>query len=78
MSVHGDIIDATKNLRAASFERAYVDKGYRDHPTTNLRRVFISGQKRGVFGTIQCELRRRATIGHLKSDGHRARCYLKG
>ena len=29
-------------------ERAYVDKGYRGHDTEHPRRVFISGQKRGV------------------------------
>ena len=44
--------------------------------------VFISGQKRGVFGIIKRELRRRcaieAVIGHMKTDGHRGRCYLKG
>ena len=44
--------------------------------------MFISGQKRGVFGVIKRELRRRsaieAVIGHMKSDGHLGRCYLKG
>ena len=64
-----------KNLHA-------TDKGYRGHETANLRRVFISGQKRGVFGVIKRELRRRsaieAVIGHMKSDGHLGRCYLKG
>ena len=63
-------------------ERAYVDKGYRGHETANPRRVFISGQKRGVFGAIKRELRRRsaieAVIGHMKNDGHLGRCYLKG
>ena len=33
-----------------AIERAYVDKGYRGHTTERPRRVFISGQKRGVFG----------------------------
>ena len=46
------------------------------------RRVFISGQKRGVFGTIKRELRRRSAIepliGHMKDQGHLGRCYLKG
>jgi len=59
-----------------------IDKGYRGHDTENPRRVFISGQKRGVFGAIKRELRRRsaieAVIGHLKTDGHLGRCYLKG
>jgi len=48
----------------------------------NPRRIFISGQKRGVFGIIKRELRRRSAIepviGHLKAEGHLGRCYLKG
>ena len=48
----------------------------------NPRRVFISGQKRGVFGIIKRELRRRSAIepliGHMKAEGHLGRCYLKG
>jgi hypothetical protein len=55
---------------------------YRGHDAQNPRRVFISGQKRGVFGAIKCELRRRSAIepviGHLKAEGHLGRCYLKG
>src|SRR6202022_4629891 len=55
---------------------------YRGHDTENPRRVFISGQKRGVFGVIKRELRRRSAIepviGHLKAEGHLGRCYLKG
>ncbi len=76
------VIAATERLTGRSIERAYVDKGYRGHQTENPRRVFISGQKRGVFGTIKRELRRRSaiepTIGHIKTDGHLGRCYLKG
>jgi transposase, IS5 family len=38
-------------------------------------------QKRGVFATIERELRRRSAIepviGHLKAEGHLGRCYLK-
>src|ERR1700757_1694045 len=75
-------IDATEKLTGCAIERAYVDKGYRGHDTANPRRVFISGQKRGVFGVIKRELRRRsaieAVIGHMKTDGHLGRCYLKG
>lgn len=44
--------------------------------------VALFGQKRGVFGTIKRELRRRSAIepiiGHLKADGHLGRCYLVG
>jgi hypothetical protein len=40
------------------------------------------GQKRGVFGAIKRELRRRSAIepviGHMKAEGHLGRCYLKG
>ena len=78
----GAVIEGTERLTGCEIERAYVDKGYRGHETTNPRRVFISGQKRGVFGAIKRELRRRsaieAVIGHMKTDGHLGRCYLKG
>jgi transposase, IS5 family len=75
-------IDATEKLTGCAIERAYVDKGYRGHDTANPHRVFISGQKRGIFGIIKRELRRRsaieAVIGHMKTDGHLGRCYLSG
>jgi IS5 family transposase len=78
----GDVIEGTERLTGCPIERAYVDKGYRGHSTQNPRRVFISGQKRGVFGIIKRELRRRSAIepiiGHLKAEGHLGRCYLKG
>ncbi len=77
-----DVIDRTETLTGCPIERAYVDKGYRGHDAQNPRRVFISGQKRGVFGVIKRELRRRSAIepiiGHLKAEGHLGRCYLKG
>ena len=78
----GHVVEATERLTGCAIERAYVDKGYRGHKTERPRRVFISGQKRGVFGIIERELRRRSAIepiiGHMKSDGHLGRCYLKG
>jgi transposase, IS5 family len=77
-----DVIDRTETLTGCPIERAYVDKGYRGHNVQNPRRVFISGQKRGVFGVIKRELRRRSAIepiiGHLKAEGNLGRCYLKG
>jgi IS5 family transposase len=77
-----DVIDQTQKLTGREIERAFVDKGFRGHYTENPRRVFISGQKRGVFGVIKRELRRRSAIepviGHLKAEGHLGRCYLKG
>ena len=76
-----DGIEDTQNLTGCEIERAYVDKGYRGHAAQNPGRVFISGQKRGVFGAIKRELRRRSAIepviGHMKAEGHLGRCYLK-
>ncbi len=75
-------LEDTQRLTGREIERAYVDKGYRGHDAPNPRRVFISGQKRGVFGIIKRELRRRSAIepliGHMKEEGHLGRCYLKG
>ena len=58
----GAVIEATERLTGREIERAYVDKGYRGHDAPNPRRVFISGQKRGVFGRIKRELTRRSAI----------------
>ena len=77
-----DAIEGAQRLTGLQIERAYVDKGYRGHDAPDPRRVFISGQKRGVFGVIKRELRRRSAIepliGHMKEQGHLGRCYLKG
>ena len=76
------MIEETETLTGREIERVYVDKGYRGHDAPKPLRVFRSGQKRGVFGVIKRELRRRsaieAVIGHLKTDGHLARNFLKG
>src|SRR5205823_8540633 len=44
--------EETQALTGREIERAFADKGYRGHDANNPRRVFISGQKRGVFGAI--------------------------
>ena len=62
----GAVIEDTERLTGRDIERAYVDKGYRGHDTTNPRRVFISGQKRGVFGTIK--RRAAAPLRHRSRD----------
>ena len=78
----GAIIEATQKLTGRDIERGYVDKGYRGHDAPKPRSVFISGQKRGVFGVIKRELRRRSAIepviGHMKTEGHLGRNFLKG
>ena len=76
------MIEETQALTGREIERVYVDKGYRGHDAPKPLRVFRSGQKRGVHGAIKRELRRRsaieAVIGHLKTDGHLGRNFLKG
>lgn len=78
----GAVIAETEKLTGCAIERGHLDKGYRGHNAPNPRRFFISGQKRGVFGAIKRELKRRsaieAAIGHMKNEGHLGRCYLKG
>ena len=77
-----EVIEDTQKLTGCAIERGYVDKGYRGHDTENPRRIFISGQKRGVFGVIKRELRRRSAIepviGHLKAEHRMDRNHLKG
>ncbi len=77
-----EVITETQALTGGEIKRVYVDKGYRGHDAPNPFRVYRSGQKRGVHGVIRKELRRRAAIeaviGHLKTDGHLGRNYLKG
>jgi IS5 family transposase len=77
-----DVIEETEALTGREIERIYVDKGYRGHDAPKPLRVFKSGQKRGVFGQIRRELRRRsaieAVIGHCKTDGHLGRNFLHG
>ncbi len=77
-----EVIEETRKLTGREVERVYVDKGYRGHDAPKPRSVFISGQKRGVHGAVMRELRRRSAIepviGHMKSDGHLGRNFLKG
>ncbi len=81
-STLADVVARVEARTGARVQRCYVDKGYRGHKAPDPRRVFISGQKRGVHGQIKEELRCRAAvepvIGHLKNDGHMGRNYLKG
>jgi len=76
------VIEETQALTGREVERIYVDKGYRGHKAPKPLRVFQSGQRRGVTAAIKRELQRRAAvepvIGHMKSDGHLGRNFLKG
>ena len=68
-------------MTGVAVARTYVDRGYRGHGLDS-RRVFISGQRRGVTATIRRELRRRSAvepvIGHMKTDGRLGRNFLAG
>ena len=76
------VLTETQALTGVEIKRAYVDKGYVGHNAPKPLRVYRSGQKRGVYGQIKRELRRRAAIepviGDLKSEGHLGRSHLKG
>jgi IS5 family transposase len=50
-----------ERLTGSAVERGYVDRGYRGHGL-DQRRIFISGQRRGITATIRRELRRRSAI----------------
>jgi transposase, IS5 family len=61
----------------------YADRGYRGHGcNSDSLKVWIAGAKRGVTNAIARKLKRRnavePVIGHMKSDGRLARCFLKG
>ncbi len=74
--------EETETLTGREIERIYEDKGYRGHDAPKPNRVFRSDQKRGVFGAIKRERRRRsaieAVIGYLKTDDYLGRNFLKG
>jgi IS5 family transposase len=76
------VLAETQALTGREIERVYVDKGYQGHNAPKPLWVYRSAQKRGVHGQIKREQRRRsaieAVIGHLKTDGHLDRNFLKG
>lgn len=78
----GAVIKATERLTGVEPKRIYVDKGYRGHDAPKQFRVYHAGLKRGIHGQIKREMKRRSAvepvIGHLKSDGHLGRNFLKG
>ena len=79
-------LERTTRITGVPPERVYVDRGYRGHNAPEKEKVFISGQRTNATGglspTIKRELKRRSAvepvIGHMKTDGHLGRCFLKG
>src|SRR6201989_301316 len=70
-----------ERMTGVAVARTYVDRGYRGHGLDS-RRVFISGQRRGVTAPTRGERRRRSAIepviGHMKADGRLSRNFLAG
>jgi IS5 family transposase len=66
---------------AQEIDTAYVDKGYRGHSVEG-KKIFISGQKKGLTTWMKSQLKRRQAIephiGHMKNDGKLGRNHLKG
>ena len=56
------VVDGTEVLTGRNIERVHADKGCRGDNTTNPQRAFLSGQRRGVFGTIKRDIQRRSAI----------------
>lgn len=81
-----DALIRTQSRLAGTIKQVYADKGYRGHGIKvgepNMPRIYLSGQKQGVFGKVKQELRRRPAIepviGHMKADGCLGRNFLKG
>jgi IS5 family transposase len=76
-----DVLCHAEKLASSKIERAFVDKGYKGHQSTD-KQVYISGQKRGITTSLKRLLKRRSAIephiGHLKQEGKMGRNYLKG
>ena len=71
-----------RRMTGSVIEEVFVDRGYRGHGVEESS-VYISGQRRGIKTRRlrQSQRRRQAiepVIGHLKSEGHLGRNYLKG
>ena len=76
-----DALQQVETLTGSSPSLAVVDRGYRGHGVHGTQ-VLISGMRRGLTPRLARLLRRRSAIepeiGHMKTDGHLARCALKG
>jgi IS5 family transposase len=77
----GEALEQVTILTGHPPKRAVVDRGYKGHGVEHTR-VLISGTRRGLTPALAKALRRRSSIepeiGHMKTDGRLARCFLKG
>lgn len=76
-----EALEQAEILTSQRPEMTFVDRGYRGHGVANVK-VFISGARRGVTGTIAKLPRRRSAmepvIGHMKNDGRLTGSTSKG
>ena len=74
-------LEKAETLSETVIDQAYVDKGYKGHGIKD-KRIFISGQRKGVTRWVKSQIKRRQAIephiGHMKSDGKLDRNFLKG
>ncbi len=77
----GETLEQVAILTDHPPKRAVVDRGYKGHGVERTQ-VLISGARRGLTPALAKALRRRSSIepeiGHMKTDGRLARCFLKG
>ena len=77
----GEALEQVAILTGHPPRRAVVDRGTKGHGVEHTQ-VLISGTRRGLTPTLAKALRRRSSIepeiGHMKTDGRLARCFLKG
>ena len=77
----GEALEQVGILTGHPPKRAVVDRGYKGHGVEHTQ-VLISSTRRGLTPALAEALRRRSSIepeiGHMKTDGRLARCFLKG
>lgn len=77
----GETLEQVTILTDHPPKRAVVDRGYKGHGVERTQ-VLISGARRGLTPALAKALKRRSSIepeiGHMKTDGRLARCFLKG
>lgn len=76
-----DSLLRAEKVGSAVINEVYVDKGYRGHQVTD-KKVYISGQKRGVTRWIRHKMKRRNLVeainSSMKNFGRMRRNFLKG
>ncbi|MDF2964901.1 MAG: transposase family protein [Rickettsiaceae bacterium] len=76
-----EVLEETQDLIGNKIKIVYADKGYKGYGVQDTT-IYLSGQKRRVYGQIKRELKRRKAIepiiSHMKNGCRMAINYLKG